>query len=57
MHTSRNEEMIEAITNAEKNEEIKSVKQSKELKNVFKEKEVKLNEIKKSHEQRKCKIE
>lgn len=57
MHTSRNEEMIEAITNAEKNEEIKSVKQSKELKNVFKEKEVKLNEIKKSHEQRRCKIE
>ena len=57
MHTSRNEEMIEAITNAEKNEEIKSAKQSKELKNVFKEKEVKLNEIKKSHEQRRCKIE
>ena len=57
MHTSRNEEMIEAITNAEKNEEIKSVKQSKELKNVFKEKKVKLNEIKKGHEQRRCKIE
>ena len=49
--------MIEAIANAEKNEEIKSVKQSKELKNVFKEKEVKLNEIKKSHGQRRCKIE